>query len=110
MEKELSAVVRQLPEKEGSGKRECPVCLSNCARPRDGWVVFPCKHGVCSRCFQHLIDTQVPWSAGPCLLCTQRCCVYSPAPLSCYVRSGQPDAVRSEKTFLAHDRQLCAQL
>ena len=59
VEKELSAVVRQLPEGEAGAKLECPVCLSNCPRQRDGWVVFACTHGVCARCFQHLIDTQV---------------------------------------------------
>ncbi len=59
VEKEFSVVVRQLPKADSKSKLECPVCLSSCPRQRDGWVVFPCNHGVCSRCFQHLIDTQV---------------------------------------------------
>ena len=59
MEKELSAVVRHLPKKDVGAKLECPVCLSNCPRQQDGWVVFACNHGVCNRCFQHLVDTQV---------------------------------------------------
>ena len=63
VEKELSCVVRQLPKADSTLKLECSICLSKSPRQRDGWVVFPCNHGVCSRCFQHLIDTQVSMDA-----------------------------------------------
>ena len=66
VEKEFSAVVRQLPKADSTSRLECPVCLSSCPRQRDGWVVFPCNHGVCSRCFQHLIDTQVRHDFDAC--------------------------------------------
>lgn len=38
--------------------QECPVCLTAVVGSLVSWVLFPCNHGVCARCFELLVESQ----------------------------------------------------
>ena len=59
LEKDLTCVVLQLPPERLGSKQECPVCLTAVVGSLVSWVLFPCNHGVCARCFELLVESQV---------------------------------------------------
>ena len=40
---------------DGTGTKECPICLDTVAVHSDTWAVFPCTHGCCRPCFTDLL-------------------------------------------------------
>lgn len=56
---ELAGVVRPLKAEEQGARLDCAVCLRRVVGRSDNWVVLPCKHGLCARCFTKLVAAQV---------------------------------------------------
>jgi hypothetical protein len=44
---------------------ECPVCFDEVVCDPGGWRVFPCQHGVCTKCFDGIVKAHVS-TLKPC--------------------------------------------
>ena len=44
------------PQDQGT-VRECPVCFDE-VKENNSWLLLPCRHGVCTSCYQKLIQHQ----------------------------------------------------
>ena len=42
------------PEDEGT-LRECPICFDE-IKENKSWLLLPCKHGICTSCYQKLVQ------------------------------------------------------
>ncbi len=65
---ELAAVVRPLVGEQLGARLDCAVCLRRVVGRADNWVLLPCQHGLCARCFTKLVAAHVSLKfIGSCL-------------------------------------------
>lgn len=69
-ESELAGVVRRLKPQQQGTRLDCAICLRKVVGRSDNWVVLPCTHGLCARCFTKLVAAQDRMTHCP--LCRKR--------------------------------------
>ena len=96
------------PEDEGT-LRECPICFEE-VKENKSWLLLPCRHGICTSCYQKLVQDQ--HHVTTCPLC--RMPLLEPVPLQPLTTdtadaqqdTSNPMAVHMPASYIAQYAQL----